>query len=135
MKTDSGCLTHRRENEAECESTFLQARPELMAARSPLPSASLEKSEGTPRKGKAPTGMYMATRLFFFVASGYFYGTVIWRKWLYDSYGSVTGFGFRWGCRGLGYTVKSRAVLQSFAEEIRADLKCACVNVLHSECS
>ena len=52
--TDSGCLPHRLENEAEFESIFLQARPGLMAARSALPSASLEKSQGTPgRKGRA----------------------------------------------------------------------------------
>ena len=54
--TDSSCLPHvdRLENEAEFESTFLQARPGLlMAARSPLPSASLKKSQSTPRKGKA----------------------------------------------------------------------------------
>ena len=51
-------LPHRLENEAEFdESIFLQARPGLMAARSPLPSASLKKSQGTPRKGRAPTGM------------------------------------------------------------------------------
>ena len=53
-RTDSGCLPHRLENEAaEFDSTFLQARPGLMAARSALPSAGLEKSEGTPRKGRA----------------------------------------------------------------------------------
>ena len=61
--TNSGCLSlpHRLENEAEFKSTFLQARsrPGLMAARSALPSASLKKSQGTPRKikGRAPTGM------------------------------------------------------------------------------
>ena len=43
------------ENEAEFESTFLHAWPGLMAARSPLPSdtSTLEKSQGTPRKGRA----------------------------------------------------------------------------------